>query len=69
MQTNNMLQGYMVLFIYLVEGLWSAWDPWGTCYGICDSDAERNRTRRFSNGTMPCNENATEVESCSGTLF
>ena len=50
----------------LVEGLWSAWDPWGACLGTCDSDAKRNRTRSFTGGKIPCSGNPSEEGSCTG---
>ena len=52
-----------------MEGSWSVWHPWATCSGTCDSDATRNRTRSFHNGTIPCSGNATDAESCSGIVY
>ena len=55
--------------LILVEGFWTAWNPWDTCLGICDSDATRFRTRSFTGGDMPCSGNATEEEACAGEIF
>lgn len=64
---------FLICFSYLsmhhnisVEGLWTTWDPWGTCLGTCDSDAKKNRTRSFTGGNMPCSGDATHEGSCTG---
>ena len=57
---------YTFLIFDPAEGSWSAWNHWGTCLGTCNFDAKRNRTRSFTNGTIPCTGNSTDTGSCSG---
>ena len=53
-------------FFKSVEGTWSSWDPWGTCSGLCDSNATHSRMRNFTGGTIPCNGSDIETGSCKG---
>ncbi|CAH2103614.1 unnamed protein product [Euphydryas editha] len=52
-----------------IDGGWSPWAPWSTCYGACDNVGHRRRIRECNNPSpskdgLPCSGFDEQIESC-----
>ena len=60
------------LFLYLVHGVWTSWEPWSECEVVEDCQmpialGTRMRIKGCTtpiNGGMPCSRRAPEREEC-----
>ena len=62
----NYLPCQFCITLFSVEGTWSSWSPWGACSKSCGS-GQRDKTRSYAGGGMPCSGTALDSETCQGT--